>query len=64
VPIGTIIYVGNFELPDKGASANRVVSNGRIFEKIGYRTVFLGVRKEKFSGIKSMNEPEGIFFEE
>lgn len=43
---GTILYVGNFELPDKGAAANRVVSNGKIFSKLGYRTAFLGVSKD------------------
>ena len=44
--MGTILYVGNFHLPDKGASANRVVSNGKIFNQLGYRTVFLGVSKD------------------
>lgn len=43
---GTILYVGNFELPDKGAAANRVVSNGKIFNQLDYRTAFLGVSKE------------------
>lgn len=44
---GTILYVGNFELPDKGASANRVVSNAKLFNSIGYQTVLLGVSKDK-----------------
>ena len=44
--MGTILYVGNFRLPDKGASANRVVSNGKIFNQLGYRTVFLGVSED------------------
>lgn len=43
---GTILYVGNFELPDKGAAANRVVSNGKIFNQLGFRTAFLGVSKD------------------
>ncbi len=43
---GTILYVGNFNLPDKGAAANRVTANGKIFNKLGYRTVFLGVSKD------------------
>ncbi len=25
-----IIYIGNFELPDKNAAAQRVISNGKI----------------------------------
>ena len=27
---GTVIYVGNFELPDKNAAAHRVMNNGKI----------------------------------
>ena len=44
---GTVLYVGNFELPDKGASANRVVSNAKLFNSIGYQTVLLGVTKDR-----------------
>ena len=44
---GTVLYIGNFELPDKGASANRVVSNAKLFNSIGYQTVLLGVTKDK-----------------
>ena len=44
---GTVLYVGNFELPDKGASANRVVSNAKLFNSICYQTVLLGVSKDK-----------------
>ena len=44
---GTILYVGNFELPDKGASANRVVSNAKLFNSVGYQTILLGVSKDK-----------------
>ena len=40
---GTILYVGNFELPDKGASANRVVNNGKLFKSLGYEVAFFGV---------------------
>jgi len=39
---GTIIYIGNFNLPDKNASANRVVNNGKLFTALGYNVVFLG----------------------
>ena len=41
------MYVGNFELPDKGASANRVVSNAKLFNSVGYQTILLGVSKDK-----------------
>lgn len=51
---GTIIYVGEFVLPDKGAAANRVVSNGKLFNSLGYRTVFLGASEsaESFDSIR------------
>ncbi len=49
---GTILYVGNFQLPDHGASANRVVTNGKLFRMLGFRTVFLGVADDRFSGIR------------
>jgi glycosyltransferase involved in cell wall biosynthesis len=41
-----VIYVGAFELPDKNAAAQRVLTNAKIFEKLGYEAVFLGVNKE------------------
>ena len=61
---GTILYLGNFELPDKGAAANRVVSNGKIFKKLGYRTIFLGVKKgARFSGIQQTSFDENMYEE-
>ena len=39
---GTVICVGNFELPDKNAAAHRVINNGRLLRELGYRTVYLG----------------------
>lgn len=53
---GTILYVGNYELPDKGASANRVVSNGKLFHKLGYTTAYLGIKKgDSFDGIQQLD---------
>ena len=50
---GTIIYMGNFELPDKNAAAHRVMNNGKIFKELGYRVAYLGtVRDEHFSGVR------------
>lgn len=46
---GSILYVGNFELPDRGASANRVVGNGKLFNLLGFRTVFLGITRDRTS---------------
>ena len=62
---GTIIYWGNFELPDKNASANRVVSNGKIFTKLGYRVVFLGSRAASnyFGGVQKTAFDENMFEE-
>ena len=53
---GTVIYYGGFALPDKSASANRVVSNGKLFSALGYRTVFLGVSDEDDFKIKKIGE--------
>lgn len=39
----TVIYAGNFELPDKNAAAHRVVNNAKLFRQLGFETVFLGV---------------------
>lgn len=61
---GTIVYVGNYELPDKGASANRVVSNGKIFQKLGYQVAYLGIRKEdRFEGIQVLDEERNMYEE-
>ena len=58
---GTILYVGNFKLPDGGASANRVVSNGKIFASLGYKVVFLGVSDDHFDGIRPADFSSGAF---
>lgn len=61
---GTIIYMGNYELPDKNAAAHRVMNNGKIFTALGYRMVFLGtVRGESFSGIRRSSYDENIYEE-
>lgn len=61
---GTIIYLGNFELPDKNAAANRVMNNGKIFRALGYRVAYLGtVRGESFSGIRVSSYNEVIYEE-
>lgn len=53
----TIVYYGGFALPDKNASANRVVSNGKLFDSLGYRTVFLGACYDgEYSGIRKLSE--------
>lgn len=50
-PRGTILYVGGFELPDRNAAAQRVMANARIFRKLGFRVVLLGVtHRETWAG--------------
>ncbi len=60
---GTIIYYGGFILPDKSAAANRVVSNGKIFSKLGYNTVFIGAAPsdERFNGLRAVAGCENMF---
>ena len=61
---GTVIYVGNFELPDKNAAAHRVVNNGKIFRALGYRVIYLGtVRDDPFSGVRVSSYDENVFEE-
>ncbi len=58
---GTIIYYGGFTLPDKSASANRVISNGKIFTKLGYKTVFIGVSDDSFDGLRLVSGCDDMF---
>ncbi len=60
---GTIIYYGGFVLPDKSAAANRVVSNGKIFNALGYNTVFIGAAPhgEVFDGLRMIPGNENMF---
>ncbi len=60
---GTIIYYGGFTLPDKSAAANRVVSNGKIFNSLGYNTVFIGAAPsdESFNGIRPVEGCENMY---
>lgn len=54
---GTIIYYGGFHLPDKNAAANRVVANGKLFDKLGFKTVFLGADYDNsFLGVRKISE--------
>lgn len=60
---GTIIYTGGFVLPDKNAAANRVVSNGKLFDSLGCKTVFLGLSDSDkgFEGIRKISGQENMF---
>lgn len=59
----TIIYSGEFVLPDKSAAANRVVANSKAFAELGYRTVFLGssVSDDSFDGIREVTGFKDMF---
>ncbi len=61
----TVIYVGEFILPDKGAAANRVVSNAKAFKEAGFYTVFLGAcsSDEYFDGIRKISGTENMYEE-
>lgn len=61
---GTILYIGNFELPDKNAAAHRVMNNGKIFRALGYRVAYLGtVRGDRFDGVRVSDYDKDIFEE-
>lgn len=49
---GTVMYFGNFEMPDKDASAHRVINNAKILSDLGYKVVFCGVyRNDDFKKV-------------
>ena len=61
---GTIIYVGNFELPDKNAAAHRVMNNGKIFKELGYTVAYLSVvRDVHFDGVRQSDYCKDIYEE-
>jgi glycosyltransferase involved in cell wall biosynthesis len=42
---GSILYIGGFELPDKNAAAQRVLSNAKLFRQLGYDVILWGIHK-------------------
>ena len=48
-----ILYLGGFELPDKGPAAIRVINNGRLLRKLGYQVMYVGVQRESTGVIKA-----------
>jgi len=42
----TIIYVGQFEFPDRNAAAQRSLANAMILREIGYRVVLFGLSRD------------------
>lgn len=41
-----IVYLGGFELPDKNAAAQRVLSNAKLLREMGYGVIFVGISKD------------------
>ena len=41
-----ILYIGNFELPDKNAAAHRVLGIAKALRECGNNVSFVGVNKE------------------
>ena len=60
---GTIIYVGAFEMPDRNAAAHRVSTIAKIFDSLGFRTVFLGraPENERFSGVRKSSFSDNVY---
>ena len=44
-----ILYIGRFELPDKEATANRVVANAKLLKAMGHQVVLAGWSEDAFS---------------
>lgn len=40
-----VFYIGNFDLPDNNAAAVRVINNGKLLDKLGYKVVFIGITR-------------------
>lgn len=56
----TIIYIGGFELPDKNAAAQRVISNGKILRDLGFNVVYIGIDKSLSSNFHIKNTSKKI----
>lgn len=41
-----VLYLGGFELPDKNAAAQRVLSNAKLLREIGFEVSFIGISKD------------------
>lgn len=41
-----ILYIGGFELPDKNAAAQRVISNAKLLREMECEVTFMGISKD------------------
>lgn len=46
-----IIYIGNFELPDKNAAAHRVVNNAKALRELGFNVILMDTRRDNGDSI-------------
>lgn len=51
---GTIVYVGPFIMPDKNATAHRVLQNAKLFSLCGFNTVFIELRTGQYKTDEDM----------
>lgn len=42
-----VVYIGGFDLPDKNAAAQRVLTNSKLFVDLGYEVYLFGLSKSK-----------------
>lgn len=56
--VGTILYVGGFELPDKDAAAHRVYNNAKLLQSVGYNVILLDIDRSAsgYKGVKSRTD--------
>lgn len=64
----TVLYIGGFEMPDKNAAAQRVLSIGKALRECGYEVKFYGLTKDyDYDGIiddfeyKAISYPNSIW---
>lgn len=58
--LGTILYIGGFEMPDRNAAAHRVLGNAKALRELGYKVVFLSVDKSKSSEASGLSRKEVV----
>lgn len=54
-----VLYIGGFDLPDNNAAAQRVVSNSKLFQSLGYKVYLMGMGKSEdtfqYEGLECRN---------
>lgn len=55
-----ILYIGGFELPDKNAAAQRVLSNAKLLREMGFEVTFMGISKDIHNAPAEVEEFKSI----